>query len=120
MIGGQIIPSVQRMRHWWGITEMMEKRSERGERREKENDNQLVDNRLFIAQVFIGVIVLTTVATSSAGTNSHSLSVRILFSKNTDALSPNSHWRLVSSSLRAPPSLRNKLHAGIFYAMRGP
>lgn len=42
-------------------------RSERERRREgqKEDDNQLADNRLFISRDFIGVIALTAVATSS-------------------------------------------------------
>ena len=57
-----------------------ERKRERERERERENDNQLADNRLFIVRVFTGVIVLTTVATSNAVFESHSLRMRILFS----------------------------------------
>lgn len=42
--------------------------------RRREDDNQLADNRLFIGRDFVGVIALTTVATSSTSANSLSFS----------------------------------------------
>jgi len=74
-IGRRITAEVWRMCHrGWGGTsgargrrrKSAEGRGRAGaEERRREDDNQLADNRLFIGRDFVGVIALTTVATSS-------------------------------------------------------
>lgn len=84
--------------------------SERRKGRQREDDNQLADNRLFIGWDFVGVIALTTVATSSNFERTRALPLFLsLFIPFVLLLSPSrayfaprasSNWNTMSNSER--------------------